>query len=875
MKNPLSRWLSRRRDPDAELREELAYHLDRRAELDKTNPTAARRQFGNVTQTQEEMRTMRIPIWLDGLRQDLAYAARTFTRTPGFTLASVVALALGIGAVTAVFSVVDPLLFRPLPYKNADQIVSVGMSAPIQPSEWLLGPDYIEWRDKPSAIESWAAVEGTRNCDLTEGEPVRLTCGVVESTFLNLFGIQPFMGRGFTKDEDVPNARPVGLISYELWQGHFGGAPVIGHLVEMDGQKREVIGVLPKRFEFPGLRQVDWLVPLQMDVKRQLTRQVMVILGVFGRMKPGATVDQVRESLRPLFNHAMDYVPPQFRKEVNLKVSGFRERQVRDFRTASLVLLGSVLGVLLVACANVANLMLARGATREREMAVRAAIGASRTRLLRQTLTENLFLSGAAGIAGVGLGYLLLAIFRGLAPQGVPLLATASIDLRVLSFALALSVLAGTLAGLAPALRLPSPESLTGTRATGVRKDWLRQTLAAAQIAISLVLLAGSGLLIQSLWRIQQIDLGVDTGQILFTHVALNDQRYPTLEKKQAFYLQLEDRLKHMPGAAAVALSTSVPPATHNEAMILSRIEKEGQPLDQRAPTGGMVNVRNITPVYFNALRIPIVRGRPFTEEDRNSTEGLIIVDEALAHRLYPSGTAVGKRIRPGGNGEWFTIVGVARNARNGGLFDSNAPEYYVLLRTRGIQLPRPANGTWDRGRMYVIIRTSSDVRAIAPLIRAEINRLDPKIPVEIQSLDTEVRQLAARPRFNAMLLALFAAIALALAAIGLAGVVSYLVVQRTQELGVRMALGATPSNVRSLVLNQSLKWILAGAATGLAFGLIATRGIKSMLYGVEPNDPWIIGGVTATLIAVGVLASWLPARRAARLDPMVALRHD
>lgn len=875
MKNPLSRWLSRRRDPDAELREELAYHLDRRAELDHSTASDARRQFGNVTRTQEEMRTMRIPIWLDGLRQDLAYAVRTFTRTPGFTLASIVALALGIGSVTAVFSVVDPLLFRPLPYKNADQIFSIGMSAPIEPSEWLLGPDYIEWRDKPSAIESWAAIEGTRTCDLTEGEPVRQTCGVVESTFLGLFGIQPFLGRGFTKDEDVPNARPVALISYELWQGRFGGAPMLGHNVEMDGHKREIIGVLPKNFEFPGLRQIDWLVPLQLDVKEQLARQRMAMLGVFGRSKPGATLDQVRESLRPLFDHAMSFVPPQFRKEVNLKISGFRERQVRDFRTASLVLLGSVLGVLLVACANVANLMLARGASREREMAVRAAIGASRTRLLRQTLTENLFLSGAAGAAGVGLGYVLLTIFRGIAPQGVPLLATASIDLRVLGFALALSLLAGALAGLAPALRLPSPESLTGTRSAGVRRDWLRQTLAAAQIAISLVLLAGSGLLIQSLWRIQQINLGVDTGQILVTHVSLNDLRYPTLEKKQAFYLNLEEHLKQMPGATIVALSTSVPPATHNEATIFSRIEKEGQPIDQRAPTGGMVNIRNVTPQYFDTLRIPIVRGRPFNEEDRNSTEGLLIVDEALAHRLYPGSDAVGKRVRPGGNGEWFTIVGVARNARNGGLFDSNAPEYYVLLRSRGVLLPKPANGTWDRSHMYVMVRTQRDVRAIAPLIRAEINRLDPKIPIEIASLDTQVHQLAARPRFNAMLLALFAAIALTLAAIGLAGVVSYLVVQRTQEIGVRMALGATPSNVRSLVLNQSLRWILAGAVAGLAAGLIATRGIKSMLYGVEPNDPLIIGGVTATLIAVGLLASWLPARRAARLDPMAALRHD
>ena len=485
---------------------------------------------------------------------------------------------------------------------------------------------------------------------------------------------------------------------------------------------------------------------------------------------------------------------------------------------------------------------------------------------MRQTVTESLFLSGLAGALGVGLAYALLTVLRSLAPEGIPGLVTASLDYRVLSFTVLLSILAGTLAGIAPAMRLPAAESLTGTRTTGPRRDWLRQILAAAQIAISLVLLTGSGLLIRSLWHIQQIDLGVRTEQILVTRVDLDRQRNSSGESKRAFFLELERRLLQLPGTEFVALSDAVPPAGRVSSMIFSRIEKQGFPAETRSGTGGMVTVRHVSPSYFQALVVPIMQGRSFTEADRDSSDGLVIVDETLARRLYPGEDAVGKRIRPGGEGEWLTIRGVARNARNAGLFDASEPEYYILMRN---------TDAWQFNGLFLLVRTQRDVRAVAPLIRTEINHLDAKLPVEIESFETQVRQLSARQRFNAMLLGLFAFFALALAAIGLAGVISYLVTQRTQELGVRMALGATPANIRMLVLSQSLRWIAAGAVTGLGVGLIATRSIKSLLYGVEPNDPIILGGVTAALVTVGVLAAWLPARRAARLDPMAALRHD
>ncbi len=804
---------------------------------------------------------MRIPLWLDGLRQDLAYALRTFTKTPGFTAASIVALALGIGSVTAVFSVVDPLLFRPLPYADADRLVSIGMAAPIEPDEWLLGPDYYEWRDQQTAFTQMTATTGDRPCDLTEGDPARLTCGVIEASFLPAFGVQPVQGRNFSPEEDQPNAAPTAILTHAIWTTRFGGSSnILGKSIELDGRQTQIVGVLPANFELPSLHHIDFLIPMRMNVEAQRKREIYRYLRVYGRLKPGVTVDQARESLHPLFQHAMKFVPPQFQNEVKLRVTGFREKQVREFRTASLVLLGAVFCVLLVACANVANLMLARAATRDREMAVRAAIGAGRGRLLRQTLTENLALSIAAGAAGIGLAYALLHTFRNLAPQGLPRLATATLDWRVLTFAIILSCLAGTLAGLAPALRIPSTESLTGTRSTGPRRDWMRQVLVASQIALSLVLLVGSGLLIRSLWRIQQIDLGVQTDQILITRVDLT-----RANSKQEFFLELERRLRQIPGAE-VSLSDSVPPQKGMLLMIFSRMQKEGTPVDLRSGTGGMVSTRLVSPNYFTALSLPLIKGRPFTDADRGLREGLVIVDETLARRLYPGEDPIGKRIRPGDGEEWLTIRAVARNVRNAGLFNASDPEYYVLLRDQA---------DWQRRGMFFMVRSPRDSRAIAPLIRAEIKRLDPKLPVEIEALDTRVRQLAARPRFNAMLLALFATMALALAAIGLSGVVGYLVTQRTQELGVRMALGATPANIRALVINQSMRWIVSGAIVGFAVGLIATRSLRTLLFQVEPNDPLVLGGVTAVLVAIGILAAWLPARRAARLDPMSALRHD
>lgn len=808
---------------------------------------------------------------------DVAYAARSYARTPGFTLAAVLALALGIGAATAVFSVVDPLLFRPLPYAGADRLASIGMSAPIEPNEWLLAPDYLEWRERQSAFSSLTSLQGRRTCDLTDGEPSRLHCGVVEASFLPVMGITLAAGRNFSLEEDQPKAAPVALISHALWQSRFGAATnILGRKLELDGKPTEIIGILPASFEWTSLQQIDFLVPLRLDIAQQRQRQSMMFLRVFGRLREGVTLDQARASLVPLFDHAMNFVPPAFRNEVKLRVTGFRERQVHDFRTASLVLVGAVLCVLLVACANVANLMLARGASREREIAVRAAIGASHARLLRQTLTESLLLGAISCFAGVGLAWTLLALFRGIAPDGIPRLASATLDWRVLAFAVVLSLIAGVAAGAASLWKMPSAASLVaGPRATnssGLGRDWLRPALAALQVAVSLVLLSSSGLLLRSLWRMQEVDLGISSGQVLTSRLDLSRERYRTPEQLRAFYLELERRLATIPGAETVALTDSLPPSDQMQTMIFSRILKEGQAEDLRNGTGGMVVVRTVTPAYFPTLKIPVVAGRAFTEDDRTASpdQPLLVIDETLARRLFPGQpvqSVPGRRLRPGGgNGPWYTIAGVVREVRNAGIATASDPEYYHLL---------PSTGDWPRRGLSILIRTPRDASAMSQLIRQTVQSLDAKLPVEVERLDSRVRQLTARPRFNATLLALFAFLALALASIGLAGVVSYLAARRTREIGVRMALGATPAGIQRMVLGQSLLWILGGVALGLAATLASTRWLRSLLFAVEPADPVVLLTVVATLTASAIAAAWLPARRASRLDPMSALRHE
>ena len=808
---------------------------------------------------------------MESLLQDVRYGLRMLLKNPGFAVVAILTIAVGIGATTAVFSVVDLALFRSLPYPHQERLVSFGLVAPIEHDEFMLGTDYMEWRAQQSPFEALATMlPGLDNCDLTEQNPARLSCAQVESTFLPTFGIQPVLGRNFTREEDRPNSPNVALLSYGTWRGRFGADPnIIGKTISLDTQPTRIIGVLPANFEFPTLARPDIVVPQSLPEAEQVRPKTGAVLRAFARLKPGVTIAQAQAALQPLFQQSLKWVPPQFRKEVSLRVRSLRDRQVSDVRLAFWILLAAVVSVLLIACANVANLLLARTAGRQRELAVRAALGAARSRLVRQALIESLLLSVVGGAAGCVLGQFLLRLFVVIAPEGIPRLQQAQLDLRVLLFALAVSMLSGVLCGLMPALQNPRPEALMGRLAVGASLSWFRQLLVAAQVAVSLVLLAGASLLLRSMWNLENEPLGMRYDRVLTANVALG-QNYAKPAQQLAFFDQLEQRLPWLPGVKAFALSDSLPPGGQQHFTLFSAIRVDGRPLPQEG-TGGTVAWRSVTPGYFSVLDIPILRGHGFADADRNPDQYSLILNDTLARRMFPGEDPIGKRLQPGLDGPWYTVVGVAADVKNSGINLPADPEFYYVRRhtTDDVWLTR--NGPYSS----LIIRTTMNPKATAEWVRSEIAELDPNLPVTIETMNQRVSKFAERPRFDAVLLSLFAAMGTLLAAIGIYGVISFLVTQRTQEIGVRMALGAQAEDIMRWVAGSGLKPVIAGGAVGLILAIAASRMLTSLLFGVKPHDPATFCLAGLSLVAIGMIASYIPARRATRVDPMVALRYE
>jgi putative ABC transport system permease protein len=804
---------------------------------------------------------------MNALIQDLRFGLRMLAKNPGFTTVAVITLALGIGATTAVFSVADRILFRSLPYPDPDRLVSVGLVAPIEPNEFMLGADYLEWRERQTSLESFTSMQpGITDCDLTEQNPVRLNCARVESNFLPTFGVHPLLGRNFTREEDRPNAPRVALLSYGLWRSRFGGeSAAVGKTFPLDGQEVRIVGVLPRDFEFPTLAHVDTLLPLALDEAAQRRDRPLQVLRAFGRLKAGVSPAQAQAALTPLFDESLKFVPPQFRKEVRLSVRSLRERQVADVRLASWILLFSVFAVLLIACANVAGLLLARGVSRQRELSVRAALGAGRWRLIRQSLTESALLGVTGGGIGCLLAVWLLKAFVTVAPQGIPRLDQAALDLRALIFAAGVSLGCALLSGMVPAMATPRAELLAGRHTVGVAKHGFRQALVAMQVAVSLILLAGASLLLRTLWNLQYQPLGFQAQGVVISNIALGLQQYSQPAQQMAFYDALEARVRQLPDVTAVAVSDSLPPGGRMRFMIFASILVEGRPRFAEG-TGGMVAWRGVTPGYFAALGIPILRGRDFEEADRDPGKHALILSQLLARRLFPDEDPLGKRLQLGLTGPWFTVMGVAGNVKNGGLSEPGDPEYYVVRRRTPEDATRHAS---------LIVRSSLDPAAVASWVRTEITGLDPTLPVEIETMNQRIRVFTARPRFNAALLGLFAGLGLLLAAVGIYGVTAFLVTQRVQEIGIRMALGAERRNVLGLIVRHGLRLTLFGVVLGVAGAWALTSFLASFLFGVAPRDPATFVLVSLALVAVSILACYIPARRATKVDPMVALRYE
>jgi len=870
------RSLFRRNKAEMDLGEELQFHLQNQIDefvAQGMDPQEARhaafRSLGGVEQVKEECRDERRVNWIQDFVHDLHFGLRMLRKSPGFTAVAVFTLALGIGGTSAVFSVVDRILFRSLPYPQDNRLVSFGLLAPIERDEFMLGSSYVDFRKEPGPFEAITSMNpGAIACDLTEQNGIRLNCALVEQTFLPTFGIQPLLGRNFSSDEDRPNAPRVALLSYSLWKSRFGGdVGILEKTISLDSNATRIIGVLPSTFEMPTLSSVDLLVPLALDEARQRRANPGVVLRTFARLKPGIDVPKAFAALQPWLEKTLAGAPPPFRKEIRLSVRTLRDRQTQDVRLASWLLLGSVLAFLLVACTNVANLLLARTTARQREVAVRVALGAGKGRLIRQSLTESALLGVCGAVVGSWFAYLLLRLFVSIAPQGIPRLDQARLDARVVFFALGLTLISAFLFGLAPAVQFPTSGVLVGKDAHATPRNFLRQTFVSSQIAISLILLAGASLMLRSLWNLENVRLGMRTENVLIEDVSLAQYRYPTLEKQLAFFTELESRVNRLPGMMAVALSDSLPPFGRMRSTIFAAIEVAGRPLFDES-TGGSVAWRAVTPGYFEALNIPIIQGREFQQSDLLPNENPIILNQTLAGELFPNANPIGQQLRlfriP--DAPWRTVVGLAADVKNDGLATQAGPEFYLPWKNDPVE---------SLSEGYIVVRTRLNPKAVAAWMRSETNGLDPTLPVTIEAMSQRVGKLTVRPRFDAMLLSLFAGMGVLLAAIGIYGVVRFLVEQRTREIGVRIALGATPQDILQMVLTNIGRWTTVGSVLGLFGAWASAHLLQSLLFEVRAHDPTLFSVAFISLIVVVFMAAWIPARRATRVDPMQALRHE
>jgi putative ABC transport system permease protein len=796
--------------------------------------------------------------------QDLRYGARMLVKQPGFTLIALLTLSIGIGANTAIFSVVNSLLLRPLPYSESEQLTWVWMdNRPEGIREDITSwPNFEDWRAQNQSFQAMAGVRDRRFNLTGAGEPEELYGANVSPNFFELMRVSPARGRGFNADEEHEGRDQVVVIGHDLWQRRFGGdANIVGQTLSLSGQPHTIIGVMPPGFQFPNKTEV-WK-PLAPDAQTRTARGSFW-LPVIGRLKPGVTRAQAQTDMAGIAQR-LEQQYPNTNTGFGVNVVLMHEQLVGKMRTALWILLGAVGCVLLIACANVANLLLARAATRQKEVAIRAALGASRGRVVRQLLTESVLLAAAGGVLGLLLARWGLDALVAFAPSDLPRAESISIDRRVLFFTLGLSLLTGLVFGLAPALqssKLGLGEVLKeGGRSGGGGGRHTRSVLVVAEIALALVLLVGAGLLLKSSWRLQQVNPGFNPERVLKVRLSLPPSKYPEGTNVVAFYQQLLERLRALPGVKAAGVTSSVLLyKVHNSA----GISIEGRP----APSGGSrpeLPLDSVSPSYFQVLGMQLIQGRNFTEQDKRDGLPVAIVNETMARRFWPDEDPIGKRFTFGDAGpqaRWLTVVGVVRDSRRQGLDAPIRIESFLPYAQRPLRA------------MEVVLRTTDDPLTMARTVRSAVWSLDGDLPVsEIQTVEQMVGARVASRRFNLLLLGLFALVAVLLAAVGIYGVMSYSVTQRAHEIGIRMALGAQTRAVLSLVIGQGMRLALLGVGIGLAAAVGLTRLMAGLLFGVSATDPMTFGAIALLLVGIALLACYLPARRATKVDPMIALR--
>jgi len=805
--------------------------------------------------------------------KSLTYAVRMLLKRPSLSLVAIIAIGLGIGANTAIFSVVNAVLLRPLPFDQPDQLVMLSTETRSQALDGrgsFSVPDLLDVQARASTLEYVSAVQGSGTVLTEGGEPERIFGAMVNADYFPLFRVKPILGRVFTRDEDKPGAPSVIVLSYSLWQRRFGGDPnIVGREVNLGG-KTTVVGVLPAGFEFPirDQNQDYWEPLMSAAFLTQQTRESREdrFLQVIGRMKAGVTVEQAKADLDVL-SRQIEQQSPKSNTTIVFNAVSMHEDITRDYRPALLVMLGAVGLVLLIACANVANLLLARAAARQKEVAIRTALGASRGRIAAQFLIESLLLSFVGGAVGLLLASWGVSMLVAYGPADVPRLQDVGLDRNVLAFTFGASVLTGVLFGLVPALHASKPNPINTLKDSGrgpsqTGRSRMRSALIVSEVALSLMLLVGAGLLINSFVRLLRTNAGFNPNGVLAMDIPLSRTRYPKPEQQAATFQQLLGRMKTVPGVRDVALVSNVP-LSDQDTELSFNIEgrppyKPGEELtaDYTIASGG----------YFQTMNIPLLRGRVFTESDVKGSPEVLVVSDAFVRRHFPGKEPLGRRIVFDGPDKTpREIIGVVGDVRRNGLDLGVEPEVYTSY------LQRP-----DR-RMQVVMRTDlPDAGQLIQAARAEVRAFDPnQIIWRTQTLDQMLSTSVAPRRFNMLLLGIFAAVALVLAAVGLYGVMSYSVSWRTHEIGIRMALGAQRADVLRLVVRQGMTMTLIGVALGLAGALSISRVLTRLLHGVSPTDPLTFTGVSVVLLVVALLACIVPARRATRVDPIVALRTE
>ena len=806
------------------------------------------------------------------LWKNLVYSARMLWKKPSLTAVAIIAIGLGIGANTAIFSVVNTVLLQPLPFPQPKQLVNIASE---QRNQTLDGrgttsvPDFLDIQKSSTTLQYVATFQGSGTFTTDGNEPERLLGAMVSYDYFNVLGVKPELGRAFTPDEDKPGAAPVVLISHALWQRRYAGDPnIVGREIDLGG-KTTVVGVMPPGFEFPisDEKQDYWepLFPASFMTKEVRDERANRFLPVIGRLKPGVTVEQAKADL-DLISRQIEQSSPVSNTNVAFNTVSMHEDLTRDYRPALLVMLGAVGLVLLIACANVANLLLARAVSRQKEIAIRMALGASRRRIAGQLLMESVLLALAGGVVGLLLATWGADLLVAYGPADVPRLRDVGLDRYVLFFTLGLAMLTGIIFGLAPALHAskPAPGNMLKESGRGVYsgRNRMRSALIVSEVALSLMLLAGAGLLINSFWRLLRTDAGFNPKGVLALDIPLSRETYKTTEERVAAFQQLIARMKTVPGVRDVSVVSNVP-LSENDIEVSFQIEgREPYKPGEEAVADYTVAGND----YFRTMDITLLRGRVFTDSDTANSPSVMVVSKAFTKVYFPSEDVIGKRIiLDGPNKTPREIVGVVDDVRRKGLDTGVQPEMYFSF----VQKP-------ERRLNLVIRSTTEDASLLTPAARAEVKAFNPRqIIWRAQTLEQMLSTSVAPRRFNMMLLGIFAGVALVLAAVGLYGVMSYSVSWRTQEIGIRMALGAKRTDVLRMVVRQGMTMTLIGLALGLVGVIALSRVMVGLLYGVSPTDPFTFAGVSIVLLAVALLACLIPARRATRVDPIVALRSE